>query len=459
MLLRVLSLSKPAKVCLAGGMSQAILAIALPSMLTNVATALFGLADTWVIGRLGDAAAQGAVEVGAKLLMTLLIVFNFLRSGTVALTAQAAGRDDEAAQAATLTRGLAVALGLGALLLLARPWLVELGLKMLGARGPVEGLARTYVHIRYWGGVAWLLNAVLIGWLIGRRRMRAVLAVEVGSNLFHIALDLTLVLGVHLGVAGVAIATLCSETLKLLALAVMVAREGPARRALALARQPATWRASELVALFRLNRDLFARTLLLMTATVLLTRAGAQQGATVLAANAILYQLFMLSALLLDGFESAAQVLCGEALGAGDRARFDRLVRAILIWAGGGAVLIALIYGFGGTRLAASFSTDPAVIATTGVYIVWAVGLPLAGVASFVFDGVFIGCSWTRAMLISMVAALAVFVLAFWIARPWGNHGLWLAFTLFFVARTLGQAVMLSGLTRRSFAVSLPSAI
>ncbi|HEY2662249.1 MAG TPA: MATE family efflux transporter [Caulobacteraceae bacterium] len=439
-------------------MNRAILVIALPSMLTNVATALFGMADTWVIGRLGDPAAQGAVEVGAKLLMTLLVVFNFLRSGTVALTAQAAGREDDAAQAAALTRSLAVALGIGALLLLARPVLVELGLSLLGARGAVVDLARTYVHIRYWGGVAWLLNAVLVGWLIGRRRMRAVLAVEVGSNLFHIGLDLTLVLGLHRGVAGVAIATLSSETLKLVALAVMVAREGPARRALALVRQASTWQAAQLMALFRLNRDLFGRTLLLMTATVLLTRAGAQQGAVVLAANAILYQLFMLSALVLDGFESAAQVLCGEALGARDHARFKQLVRVILVWAGGGAVLIAVGYGFGGRRLAASFSTDPKVIATTATYIAWAVGLPLAGVASFVFDGVFIGCSWTRAMLISMVAALAAFVLAFWVTRPWGNHGLWLAFTLFFVARTLGQALMLPGLTRRSFAVSPLSA-
>jgi len=436
----------------ATSMRHAIWAIALPSMLTNVATALFGLADMWVIGRLGEATAQGGVEVGAKLLMTLLIVFNFLRSGTTALTAQAAGREDEAAQAATLTRGLAVALLIGVLLLLAQPVLVRFGLQMLGAQGQVAALAKTYVDIRYWGGLAWLLNAVLVGWLIGRRRVREVLAVEVGANLFHIALDATLVLGLGLGVAGVAVATLASESAKLLALIAMAAREGPARRALALVRTPDTWRAADLAALFRLNRDLFGRTMLLMAATVLLTRAGAQQGATVLAANAIMFQMFMLAALILDGFESAAQVLCGEALGARDRARFDRLVRALLAWGGAGAVLIAIVYALGGARLAASFSTNPTVIAATGVYVAWAVALPLVGVVSFVFDGVFIGSSWTRAMLVGMAAALAVFVLALLAARPLGNHGLWLAFCLFFVARAAGQAWMLPGLTRRSFA-------
>ena len=432
-------------------LSRAILAIALPSMLTNVATALFGLADLWVIGRLGVASAQGAVEIGAKLLMTVLVVFNFLRSGTVALTAQAAGREDEAGQAAILVRSLAAALAIGLALLLAKPPVVDLGLRMLGASGTVTGLARTYVDIRCWGAVPWLLNAVLVGWLIGRRRMRTVLAVEVGANIVHVALDLILVLGLRLGVAGVAVATLSSETLKLAALIAMAAGEGPARRALVLVRERASWRAGDLLALFRLNRDLLGRTALLMTATVLLTRAGARQGATILAANAILYQLFMLSALLIDGFESAAQVLCGEALGARDRARFDAVVRATLAWGGAGAVLITLVYALAGARFAAAFSTDPAVIATTRAYAGWAVAMPLAGVASFVFDGVFIGSSWTRAMLVCMGAALAVFVAALVAFGPLGNHGLWLAFTLFFVARAAGQAWLLPGLTRRAF--------
>lgn len=440
-------------------LSRAILAIALPSMLTNVATALFGLADLWVIGRLGVASAQGAVEIGAKLLMTMLVVFNFLRSGTVALTAQAAGRADETAQAATLVRGLAAALAIGLVLLLLRPLVIGVGLQMLAASGPVAGPARTYVGIRYWGAVPWLLNAVLVGWLIGRRRMRTVLAVEVGANLVHVALDLTLVLGFRLGVAGVAVATLSSETLKFAALVAMAAGEAPARRAVTLVQARATWRSGELLALFRLNRDLLARTALLMTATVLLTRVGARQGPTILAANAILYQLFMLSALLLDGFESAAQVLCGEALGARDRPRFAAVVRANLAWAGGWAVLVTLVYALAGARFAAAFSTAPAVIATTGVYAGWAVAMPLAGVASFVFDGVFIGSSWTRAMLISMAAALAVFVLGLFVFKPLGNHGLWLAFTLFFVARAAGQAWLLPGLTRRAFAGSPPAAV
>jgi MATE family multidrug resistance protein len=435
-------------------MSRAILAIALPSILTNVATALFGLADMWVIGRLGDAVAQGGVEVGAKFLMALLIVFNFLRSGTVALVAQASGRADEEGQAAALARGLGVALLIGLALLSAQTLVTRAGLEVFGAEGALADAAQTYVGIRYWGGLAWLLNAVLVGWLIGRRQVRAVLVVEVAANLLHILLDVGFVLGLGLGVAGVAWATLLSEGAKLVALVLVVMLQAPGRRAFSLAVHQATWRLDDLAQLFRLNRDLFLRTLLLMAATVLLTRSGAGQGATVLAANAILYQLFMLGALILDGFESAAQVLCGEALGSQDRPRFEQLWRRCLAWAAGCAMLVALVYALAGSRLAASFSTDPAVIETVRRYAAWAVVLPLAGVASFVFDGVFIGASWTRAMLLSMAAALAAFVALRWLAAPLGNHGLWLAFSLFFVARAAGQAWALPGLTRRSFATS-----
>jgi MATE family multidrug resistance protein len=434
-----------------GGLHRAIWAIALPSMLTNVATALFGLADLWVIGQLGNADAQAGVEIGAKFMMGLLVVFNFLRTGTIALTAQAAGRADDEAQAATLVRALGLALLVGAALLLLMPLAIPAGLELLHARGGVADEARAYVGIRYWGGALWLANAAIVGWLIGRRRVRAVLAVEVVANIAHIALDVAFVLGLGWGVAGVAAATLMSEGGKLLAVIVIAAREPPAACAPALARRPQTWDRAALGALLRLNRDLFVRTLLLTAAILMLTRAGAFGGPLVLAANGVLYQLFILSALILDGFESAAQVLCGEAVGARDRALFERLVRALLLWGLAFGALISLVYALAGAPFAASFSTDPAVVATTLTYYPWAILLPVLGVTAYVFDGVYIGATWTRSMLATMAAAFALYGALLLAAGPLGNHGLWLAFTLFLVARAAGQALLLPRLERRTF--------
>ena len=433
------------------GLNRAIWAIALPSMLTNVATALFGLADLWVIGQLGDPNAQAGVELGAKFMMGLLVVFNFLRTGTIALTAQAAGRGDDAAQAATLVRALGLSLLIGAMLLAAMPLAIPAGLELLHARGGVAAEAGIYVGIRYWGGLLWLLNAALVGWLIGRKRVRAVLAVEVGANIGHIGLDLLFVLGLGWGVAGVAAATLLSEALKLAAILAVAAREPPAVLALRLGGKRGTWARGELLSLLRLNRDLFLRTLLLTGAILLLVRDGAFEGPVVLAANGILYQLFILSALILDGFESAAQVLCGEAVGARDRDRFDRLVRALVLWGLGFGAAISLVYAVAGAPFAASFSTNPAVAETVLVYLPWAVLLPLLGVTSYVFDGVYVGATWTRAMLLTMVLAFAAYGLLLLLTGPLGNHGLWLAFSTFLVARAAGQAALLPRLRRLTF--------
>jgi MATE family multidrug resistance protein len=430
---------------------RTIWAIALPSMLTNVATALFGLADLWVIGRLGEVEAQGGVEIGAKFMMGLLVVFNFLRTGTIALTAQAAGRSDDPAQAAALVRAVGVALAIGLGLLALMPVAIPAGLELLHARDGVAAHAGTYVGIRYWGGLLWLVNAAIVGWLIGRRRVREILVIEVAANIFHIGLDAAFVLGFGWGVAGVAWATLSSEGLKLAAVAFVAAREPPAAQALDLARRRETWARGPLAELFALNRDLFLRTLLLTGAILLLVRDGAFEGPVVLAANGILYQMFILSALILDGFESSAQVLCGEAVGARDRDLFDRLVRALVLWGLAFGALISLVYAFAGGPFAASFSTDPAVIATTLHYLPWAVASPLVGVTSYVFDGVYVGATWTRGLLLTMIAAFAIYGALLLVTGPLGNHGLWLAFTAFLVARATGQAVLLPRMSRRTF--------
>jgi MATE family multidrug resistance protein len=427
---------------------RTILAIAVPAMLANLATAFFGLADLFVIGRLGEPAAQGGVEIGAKLLMTLLIVFNFLRASTTALTAQAAGAGDLAGAREALVRALACALLLALLLFAAAPAAIPLGLRLFSATGAVARQADLYVRIRYVGALPWLLNAVLTGWLIGQRRVRTVLLVEILANLVHVCLDLALVLGAGQGVAGVAVATLVSEGVKLAALAGAAAARPSARGFLRTARAQATYRGAELARLFRLNRDLFARTVLLMAAVVLLTRAGALQGEVVLAANAILYQFFIFSALLLDGFENAAQVLCGERAAEGGRAGFAALVRAVLALAGAAALVIAGAYALLAGDLAGRFSAAPRVVLTARAHIGWAVLMPLAGFASYVFDGVFIGAGWTGSMLASMAIALAGFGLALLALKGSGDDGLWCAFAIFLLARGGAQALMTPGLIR-----------
>ncbi|MEE1877569.1 MATE family efflux transporter [Altererythrobacter litoralis] len=436
--------------------TRAIWAIAIPAMLTNVATALIGIGDMWIVGRLEDAATQGAVDVGARLFAMLFTVMNFLKMGTTGLVAQEGTRSGPQAQAAMLARGIAVGLAIAALLLLFKPLLMPALLDALGARGEVLSFAHIYAEIRYWTAPGVMLNLALIGFLVGHRQMGAVLAIEVIYNVVNVALGLLLALHLDWGIAGIGWSSFIAEYAKLAILGVLVLR-GNAGGALLAAlsdRALLSWQA--LRPFLGVNRDLFLRTLVLMIALAAITRLSAERGPEVLAANGIIYQLFVFTALLLDGFENAAQVLNGERLGARDRAGFAEYVRAIL-WRGlAAAAVVAFAFALLADPILASFAATPEVAQIAQAQAIWLVAIPFAGVASFVFDGVFVGASWTRAMLLSMAGAAVVFAVALWLSWPLGNGALWGSFVLFLLVRAGLQAVQMPRLMQRGFGEAKP---
>lgn len=431
--------------------TRVIWAIAIPAMLTNVATALIGIGDMWIVGRLEDAATQGAVDVGARLFAVLFTVMNFLKTGTTGMVAQAGTRDGAGAQAQFLARGMLVGLAIAALLLLFKPILMPLMLGALGAKGNVLAAANTYAEIRYWTAPGVMLNLALVGFLVGRRQMTAVLVIEVIYNVLNVALGLLLALELEWGIAGIGWSSFIAEYAKLTIILTLVF-SGAAGRALAqslLDRAVLSW--GSLRPFLSVNRDLFLRTMVLTVALAAITRLSAERGPDVLAANGIIYQLFIFTALLLDGFENSAQVLNGERLGAKDRAGFSAYVRAIL-WRGfGAAAIVAVLFALLADPILASFAATGEVARIAQSQALWLVVIPFAGVASFIFDGVFVGASWTRAMLLSMTGASIIFGLALWLSWPLGNHGLWGSFVLFLFIRAGFQAALMPRLMRTSF--------
>lgn len=418
-------------------------------MLTNVATALIGLGDMWIVGRLGDAPTQGAVDVGARLFALLFTVMNFLKTGTTGLVAQASTREGEEAQAVLLARGLMVGLAIAALLLLAKPLLLPMLLSALGAEGHVLGAARIYADIRYWSAPGVMANLALIGFLVGRRQVKTAMAIEIAYNLLNVGLGLWFVLGLGMGIGGVAWSSFIAEYAKLALVAALVLSSPVGHHLMAAFGDAAFFRFAALRPFLSVNRDLFLRTVVLMIGLSALTRLSAERGAVVLAANGILYQMFVFSALLLDGFENAAQVLNGERVGAGDRKGFNAYVKAIMARGFIAAAMLAGAFALLADPVLASFAATPAVASAAQEMSIWLVLIPFAGVAGFIFDGVYVGASWTRHLLITMVGGAAVYAAALWLSWPLGNHGIWLSFTAFLVARALFQLALLPRLSRR----------
>ena len=431
--------------------TRAIWAIALPAMVTNVATALIGIGDMWIVGQLGDAPTQGAVDVGARLFAVLFTVMNFLKTGTTGLVAQAGARSGPDAQAAVLLRGIVVGFAIAAFLLMARPLLLPFALDALGATGAVREGAVTYAGIRYWSAPAVMVNFAIIGFLVGQRRMTTVLLVEVGYNTLNIALGLWFVLGLDHGIAGIGWSSLLAEYAKLAVLAAIILT-GSCGAALSQAIGTSRLlRPGALRPFLSVNRDLFLRTLVLVVALAGITRFSAERGAVELAANGIIYQLFILTALLLDGFENAAQVLNGERKGRNDRAGFTAYIRAIL-WRGMlVAAGVAGCFALFGDRVLTGFAATEDVRVAAQDLKFWLVAIPFLGLAGFVLDGVFVGASWTKHLLWSMVGAAALYAIALWLSWPLASHGLWLSFSLFLLARAVLQLAFLPGLLRKDF--------
>lgn len=416
-----------------------MLDVALPMIVANVTVPLVGIADAAAVGRLDDPASLAGVAVGAMLFSVLFTALNFLRMGTTGLAAQAHGAGDPAA--AVLRQGLLVALALAAgLVALAIP-LQTAALALFAPAPEVADEAAAYFTARLAGAPATLALFVLTGWFIGRGDGRSPLAVVLTVNLLNVALDFAFVWGLGLAARGVGLATAIAEYTGL-ALGLVLARR--ATRGARGGHQPSFRR------FLAVNLPLLVRTVALMLCFGFLTAMGARFGGAVLAANALLLNFLYLASYALDGFANAAESLVGRAVGAADTDALRRALSLSAQWSLGVALALAALFWAGGPLLVDLMTTQPELRALAREYLPWLVALPLVGCWAFLFDGVFVGATLTRQMRDTMLfAALAVYLPAWWLLRPLGNHGLWLAFLLFFAARGAAQAWLLWRLARR----------
>ena len=415
-----------------------VLRIAIPIVLANITVPILGAVDTGVIGQLGQAAPIGAVGIGAVILSGLYWLFGFLRMGTTGLTSQAQGAGRQGEVAAMLTRALMVA-GLGGLLVIAlQAPLFAAAFALAPASAEVESLAHEYLAIRIWSAPAIIGLYGVTGWLIALERTRAVLVVQLAMNGVNVALDLWFVLGLGWGVAGVASATFIAEWFGL-GLGLWLCRDAflvPAWR---------DWsRVFDAPALRRMasvNTDILLRSLMLQGIFVSFLFLGADFGDVTLAANQVLLQFLHISAYGLDGFAFAAEALVGNAVGRRDVVAMRRGALLAGGWGLAITAVLALAFAVLGPDIVALMTNAPEVRAAAQGYLVYVALAPLLGLAPFMLDGVFVGATRTRDMRNMMALSLAVYAVAVLVLSPsLGNHGLWLALMLSFVARavTLG---------------------
>ncbi|MEI7598301.1 MAG: MATE family efflux transporter [Aestuariivirga sp.] len=429
---------------------RSVLVVAVPIMLSNVSEPLIGVVNTAVIGQLKEPYYIGAIAVGALIFSFLFWGFGFLRLSTGGLSAQALGAGDRTELVAVLIRALMIGLAAGIGLVLLSPLIRDAAFNLVGGSAEIRSHGETYFNYRIFAAPAALSNYCVMGWFIGQSRAKLAFVVQLFLNLTNMALSAFFVLGLGMTSDGVGLAALIAEwsavTLALVLAAVILHGMG-AHISWPRILDPVRFKRTLLM-----NGDVMIRTLCLVFAFTFFTARGARAGDVVVAANAVLLNLFEVSAYLIDGFAYASEALVGQSVGARNRQRFRAAVWLTSVWAMVlGVICSAVIWVFG-PALVDLMTLSPDVQETARTYLPWAAVAPVLGVICFQFDGIFTGAMATKDMRNMMILSLGVFLLAWWmLERPYGNHGLWAALDIFFIARGITFATRMPSLERRAF--------
>ncbi len=418
-----------------------ILKIAIPSIVTNITVPLLGLIDVAIVGHLGSSTYIGAIAVGGLVFNIIYWVFAFLRMGTTGMASQAYGKRDLDESVRLLLRSVGTGLVISLILVALQYPILKMAFLLIKTTPEVQILASTYFRILIWGAPAVLGLYGFTGWYIGMQNSRFPMLIAIVQNIVNIVLSTCLVYVFHLKMEGVAIGTLTAQYAGLI-IAVFLWMRFYKRLRKRIPIQ-GVWHRKAMLGFFSVNRDIFLRTICLVAVTMYFTSAGASQGNTVLAVNTLLMQFFILFSYFTDGFAYAGEALVGKYVGAKNRIALNKTIKELFAWGLGIALFFTCLYSLGENFFIRFLTNEPEVIRLAREYSWWVCAIPLMSISAFVWDGVYIGATATRQMLLSMFLAAAVFFVTYLSLRTaFGNHALWLAFILYLFSRGLFQTAL-----------------
>jgi MATE family multidrug resistance protein len=433
-----------------------IFSIALPSIITNITIPLLGMVDVAIVGHLGDGNAAidlGAIAVGTLIFNMVYWIFAFLRMGTSGLTAQAYGRNDPAELMRLLVQATTVGLLCGAGICVLQIPLAQLSHRIIAPSPEVWGPAMQYFFTRVWAAPAVLLLYAANGWFIGMQNSRYPMYIALVQNVANIVLSLLFVYAFNMGIVGVALGTALSQYVGLTTAVALWWRryryllsecgKGFLLRSL---------HSSSMGKFFTVNRDIMLRTLCIIAVTCAFTSLGARLGDMPLAVNSLLIQLYMFYTYFVDGLALSGEALTGKYIGSRNPERLRLSIRRLFLWGTIVAAGFTVVYGTLGHSILNLLTDDRTVIAASSPYFFWSLLIPVVGYAAFLWDGVFIGATATRAMLYTLLAGTIAFF-GFYYLYPLltqptsplhalaleANHVLWFSWVLYLTTRSLFQ--------------------
>ena len=434
-------------------MNRRILGLALPNIVTNITVPLLGMVDMAIVGHLSSDHI-GAIAIGTQIFNLIYWNFGFLRMGTSGLTAQAFGAEQWAESVKILIRACAIALGI-ALLIILLQWPISLAVPhIFEGSSHVINLALTYFFVRIWAAPATLGLYAIKGWFIGMQDSKTPMWIAIALNCVNIVASLLFVLVLEWDIFGVALGTVIANYSGLVMGILLLRRKFHRFHPLSGFRLQVSGfkealHCREMKLFFKVNSDIFLRTLCLSGVFTFITAASSHMGDQILAVDALLLQFFTLFSYIMDGFAYAGESLVGRHIGARQLRHLKLAVRLLIAWGLALTVLFTGLYAAFGDQFLHIFTDKQDVIAATGEYMGWVLAIPVCGFAAFLFDGIFIGATATRTMRNAMFVATAAFFAVYYGLKEYfgtanihtWNNILWIAFMVFLTLRGLIQAL------------------
>lgn len=446
-------------------LNKAILRLAVPSIVSNITVPLLGLCDTYISGHLGSERYMAAIAVGSMMVASLYWLFGFLRAGTTGLTSEAYGSKDAEGISCVFTLSFCLAVAIGIALIAFSFPLSRIMLALMSPEAETAKLASRYFMICIAAAPAVCASMTVSGWMIGNQNTFFPMIIAVSVNIINIILSFVLVFAFGLGLTGVAIGTLSANWFGLV-LAVYLARRltrsSPMTYNKLWVQLSIALKNSDSKRFFSVNADLMLRSICILSVTFAMTAIGSRMGDTIVAANAVVMQLYLFFSYFCDGFAFGGEAMCGKYAGARDLILLRSTIRALIVWGIVLALIFTLLYFFG-TDIISRFMTTQSRVVDIVNDLRWVIALiPIFGATAFILDGVYIGLTATRRILISTVfASVIFFAVSQWLPSNWltlsDNESLWTGFLLFLGLRASLQSVLLRGAIKTNRAISRKS--
>lgn len=423
-------------------LNHSILRLAIPNIISNITVPLLGLVDMMLMGHLDSVVYIGAIGLGSTIFSVMYSVFSFMRAGTTGFTAQSYGGNDDREISYSFYRSICIALIATVLVLSLQGPIEWIAMQLLHGSDEVLRYTSEYFRVRIWAAPAVLSLYTFNGWYIGMQNTTIPMVIAILINVVNIGLSVLFVNVFHMGVAGVALGTVIAQYLGLLTAVVFLL--GKYRRYLIPVKKTVLFQADKLKRFFKVNTDFMIRSILLVLTIAFFTNQSAKLGDDILAVNMILMQFFYIFSYFTDGFAYAGEALVGRFIGAHDQENLKKTIKYLLLWGVGLSVPFTLLYWAFPDTFIRLISDQPVIVEQARPYYIYMILIPVITFAAFLWDGIYIGATAAKEIRNTMmIASLMVFLPAWYVLMPlYGNHGLWIAFLLFMLARGVSMTVM-----------------